>query len=162
MEVGAQVREDDERMPLLVSPTPARPTSMKPERYFYSVAAITMLLITFAGFQPFYLAGEGLRGRNISPELFPLVLHGAAMTAWLVLFVVQSLLISVRNRKLHMKLGWSAVVIAPVITVSGYMVAVQSVRETPMLRFWGMDYRQFLLIYARRRYALQSLCWWSS
>jgi hypothetical protein len=120
---------------------------MKPERYFYSVAAITMLLITLAGFHPFYIAGERLRGRKISPELFPLVLvHGAAMTAWMVLFVIQSLLISVRNRKLHVKLGWSAVVIAPVITVLGYMVAVQSVRETPMLRFWGMDYRQFLLI----------------
>jgi hypothetical protein len=120
---------------------------MKPERYFYSFAAIILLSLTFAGFHPFYLRGEGMAGRKISPQLFPLVLvHGAAMTAWMILFLVQSLLIATRNRKLHMKLGWSALTIAPVIAVAGFMVAVQSVRRVPMLPFWGMDYRQFLLI----------------
>jgi hypothetical protein len=41
---------------------------MKPERYFYSIAAIIVLLITFAGFQPFYLGGEGMGGRKMSPQ----------------------------------------------------------------------------------------------
>jgi hypothetical protein len=120
---------------------------MKAGRYFYSTAAIIILLITFKGFQPFYLGGEGMGGRKISPQLLPLVIvHGAAMTAWVVLFLVQAMLISVRRRKLHMKLGWSALAIAPVITVNGFMVAIQSVRRDPSMPFWGMDYRQFLLI----------------
>jgi len=120
---------------------------MKAGRYFYSVAAIILLLITFKGFQPFYLAGEGMGGRKISPQILPLVIvHGTAMTAWVVLFLVQAMLISARSRRLHMKLGWSALAIAPVITVTGFMVAIQSVRRDPSMPFWGMDYRQFLLI----------------
>jgi hypothetical protein len=35
--------------------------------------------------------------------------HGLAIAAWYVLFFAQSLLIGVRNRRLHFKLGWSAV-----------------------------------------------------
>jgi hypothetical protein len=83
-----------------------RAVSMKQARYFYSISATVILLITLAGFWPFYLAGEGMQGRKISPQLFPLVaVHGTAMTAWVILFLVQSLLISTRNRKTHMKLG---------------------------------------------------------
>jgi hypothetical protein len=38
-------------------------------------------MVTLVGFHLFYLAGEGMRGRKISPSLFPLVLvHGALMT----------------------------------------------------------------------------------
>ncbi len=40
-------------------------TSPKSERYFYSIAAVVILIITLVGFHPFYLAGEGLRGRKI-------------------------------------------------------------------------------------------------
>jgi hypothetical protein len=120
---------------------------MQPDRYFFSISAIIILSIAFVGFWPFYFAGEGLRGRKISAQLFPLVLvHGTAMTAWVILFLVQSLLISTRNRKLHMKLGWSAIAVAAVIAITGSMVAVQSVRPAPKIPFWGMEYRQFLLI----------------
>ena len=86
-------------------------------------------------------------GRRISPRLFPLVLvHGALMSAWVILFLVQSLLISARRRRLHMKLGWGAVVVALGVTITGLMVAVQSVRPVPDVPFWGMAYRQFLLV----------------
>jgi len=120
---------------------------MKQARYLYSLSATLVLLITLAGFWPFYLAGEGMQGRKISPQLFPLVaVHGTAMTAWVILFLVQSLLISSRNRKTHMKLGWSAIVITTIIAFTGSMVAVESVRSAPNIPFWGMQYRQFLLI----------------
>ena len=127
--------------------TSRRLLPIKSERYFYSIAAVIMLLIAFVGFQPFYLGGEGMGGRKIAPELFPLVLvHGLAMSAWLILFLVQSLLILARNRRLHMKLGWSAIVVALAVAISGFMVSVQSVRPVPELPFWGMTYRQFLLV----------------
>ncbi len=61
---------------------PARTRSNRSQRYFYSVAATVILMITLVGFQPFYFRGEGMGGRKISPQLFPLVvLHGASMTA---------------------------------------------------------------------------------
>jgi hypothetical protein len=62
---------------------------MKAERYFYSAAALVMLAITVAGFQPYYLGGAGMGGRRIAPELFTLVLvHAIALTGWMVLFVL--------------------------------------------------------------------------
>ena len=70
-------------------PIRARPTT--PARYFFVTAAITMLAVMVAGFHPYYLRGEGLAGRKIAPELATLVfVHGAAMTAWLTTFLVQS------------------------------------------------------------------------
>jgi hypothetical protein len=106
-----------------------------------------MLMIMFAGFHPYYLRGEGMGGRKISHQLVMLVLvHSSSMTAWLILFFVQSLLVPARKLRLHMKLGWAAVAVALVVVVSGFMVAVQSVRPVPAVPFWGMAYRQFLMV----------------
>jgi hypothetical protein len=118
-----------------------------PARYFFGVAAVTMLTIMVAGFHPYYLRGEGMGGRTISPQLATLVfVHGAAMTAWLMLFLVQSLLVPARRLRIHMKLGWGGVAVALVAAGSGFMLAVESVRPVPAIPFWGMAYRQFLLV----------------
>ena len=123
----------------------ARPTT--PARYFFAVAAITMLTIMVAGFYPYYLRGEGMAGRTISPQLATLVfVHGAAMTMWLMLFLVQSLLVPARKVRIHMKLGWGGLAVALVAAGSGFMLAVESVRPVPDIPFWGMEYRQFLLV----------------
>jgi hypothetical protein len=125
----------------------ARTRSARAARYFYSAAAAVLLMLMLAGFHPFYLRGEGMGGRKISPQLLTLVvIHGTAMTAWVVLFLIQSLLIPARKLRLHMKLGWGAAAVALAVAVSGFMVAVQSVRPAPALPFWGMEYRQFLMV----------------
>ena len=49
----------------------ARPT--QPARYFFAFAAVAMLMIMIAGFHPYYLRGEGMAGRTISPQLATLV-----------------------------------------------------------------------------------------
>lgn len=132
---------------VVLSHKPARTRSKKSVRYFYSLTAIIMLIIMLAGFHPYYLRGEGMGGRKISTQLVTLVLvHGGAMTAWLILFLVQSLLIPARKLRLHMKLGWGAAAVALVISGSGFMVAVQSVRPVPAISFWGMAYRQFMMV----------------
>jgi hypothetical protein len=59
--------------------------------------------------------------------------HGISITAWFVLFFAQSLLIVVRSRKVHMTLGWSAIVIGIAIAGSGTLVAIRSVQLTPGL-----------------------------
>jgi hypothetical protein len=120
----------------------ARPTAGA--RYFFIVAAITMLTVMVAGFHPYYLRGEGMAGRTISPQLTTLVfVHGAAMTIWLMLFLVQSLLVPARKLRIHMKLGWAGVAVALVAAGSGFLLAVESVRPVPAIAFWGMAYRQF-------------------
>ena len=116
-------------------------------RYFYSSAASVMLLIMIAGFYPYYLRGEGQGGRTISSDLSTLVfIHGGAMTTWMILFFVQSLLVPARKLRIHMKLGWLAVVVGLVASTSGIKLAIESVRSYPEIIFGGMEYRQYLLV----------------
>lgn len=121
---------------------------MKSDRFFYSSVAFLFAVMMFIGFFAFYTRGAPFGGEQITPQIRGLVIvHGVAITIWFLLFMVQALLITVRNRKLHMKLGWSAVAVGLVIAVSGVLTAVHSVRLTPPdLMFFGMKYHDFLLV----------------
>ncbi|HUG09629.1 MAG TPA: hypothetical protein VMM36_01385 [Opitutaceae bacterium] len=120
---------------------------MKFDRYFYSAAAAIMLLLTFAGFFAFFTKGTGFGGGQITPAIRGVVItHGVAVTLWYVLFFVQSVLIASRNRQLHMKLGWSGVVLGLVIVISGVPVAIRSVALNTGFVFFGMNYTDFLLV----------------
>jgi hypothetical protein len=106
-----------------------------------------MLIVTAFGFQEFYLHGQEFGGTAISPSMFPFVIvHGVALTLWFVLFLTQSVLIANRRRQIHLTLGWSAMALAVIIVVSGFPVAIKSVQADPLSPFWGMEYRQFLLV----------------
>jgi hypothetical protein len=84
----------------------SRLSEMKLDRYFYSVSAVVFVLITFWGFHSFYLYGKAAGDNPIAPEIFVLdSIHGAVMSAWILLFLTQAMLIGVRNRRRHMKLG---------------------------------------------------------
>ena len=126
---------------------------MKPDRFFYTTAGAIFLALMLIGFRHFLLAGKAMGGDDINPVMFRLdAVHGTAIMAWYVLFFVQALLISVRNRKLHTKLGWSALAIGATIAVTGSLVAIRSVQNTPAdFVFFGMEYRRFLLVMARKR-----------
>jgi hypothetical protein len=129
--------------------SPLRSTEflMKSDRSFYSSAAALNLAVMFAGFFAFYTSGRGAGGRIIDPGIMAVVIvHGMGITAWYVLSLVQSLLITVKNRKLHMKLGWSAVALLPVIAVSGVLVAIRSAQGAGDFVFFGMRYADFLLV----------------
>ena len=119
---------------------------MKAERLFYSAAAVVFLSVMLIGFHPFYTHGTHFDGSPIDLGIFLLVLvHGLSIAAWFVLFLVQSLLIAVRNRKLHMTLGWAAIAIGLAIASTGTMVAIRSVQLTPRFVFFDMEYPRFLL-----------------
>ena len=121
---------------------------MKPDRFFYPTAGAIFLLLMATGFRHFLVGGTHTDGSPIDPSIYSVVvLHGLAVMAWYVLFFVQSLLISVRNRKLHMKLGWSAVVIGATIACTGPLVAIRSVQVSPAdVRVFDWPYPRFLLI----------------
>jgi hypothetical protein len=122
---------------------------MKSDRIFYSTTAVLILAIMFIGFQEFFISGHGHGGRIIDAKILPtVVVHGVAVTAWYVLFLVQALLIAGKNRRLHMKLGWVSALLVPLIAVSGIMVAIRSAQGAPAtFAFFGMPYRsQFTLI----------------
>lgn len=121
---------------------------MKLDKLFYVSTSVVFLLLMAAGFHNFVPHGSGAQGRVIDPHIFPIVLaHGLAIAAWYLLYFLQTLLIAARNRKLHMTLGWSVVVLAPLITLLGIWVAIRSVQVTPaQFVIVGIPYSQFLLL----------------
>jgi hypothetical protein len=119
---------------------------MKRDRYFYSITSFVMVLLTLIGFHSFYLGGREVGGNPIpQPILTLVIIHGIALSVWVFLFFVQSVLIASRNRQLHMKLGWAAAAVALVIAVSGPLVAIAAPRLNPGAHLFGMTYRQFIL-----------------
>jgi len=139
-----------------MNPTPLTPDEShagvfpKPEslRYFYSGTALVLLVLMFLGFQQYYLHGKAFPGRDIAPPLRTLVLlHATVMTAWVVLFLVQPLLIARGSYRVHMAVGRFGAVLAACIVVLGLMIGIQGTMATPPeVRIWGVTPRQFMAV----------------
>ena len=115
------------------------------ERTFYFLSACLLFVIVVIGFQQFYLHGRANNGGPVTQQIVPLVfLHGIAMSAWIVLLVVQSSLIVGGNRKLHMSLGIGGAVLAAFLVIIGLTTAIASVHYNPAgyKEIWGA--RRFL------------------
>jgi hypothetical protein len=121
---------------------------VKTDRWFYSASGAIFLVSMLVGFRHFVANGTASDGSPLNPAMFRLdLIHGLAIAGWYALFFTQSLLISVRNRRLHFKLGWGAVAVALAIAVTGPWVATRSVQNTPSdFHFFGMQYSRFLLV----------------
>ncbi|MGC8548316.1 MAG: hypothetical protein ACP5M4_01340 [Acidobacteriaceae bacterium] len=97
---------------------------MKRDRFFYTLAGAIFLVLIVIGFQHYIFHGRLSDNTPILPAmLVAIVAHSTAIFAWFLLFFVQALLISTRNRKIHMKLGWSVLVVATAIVLTGPIVA---------------------------------------
>jgi hypothetical protein len=74
------------------------------KRYFLVGMAALILLTVFAGFAPsFYLRSAFRPDHELSIVLH---LHGLAFSAWVILFLVQTILIAKGSPRLHRRLGW--------------------------------------------------------
>lgn len=104
----------------------------KSNRLFYVVAAVLMLIFTAGGFRRFYLHGKAPWG-ELTSQITPLiVVHGLAMSSWVILFLVQSTLILTGYRRVHMVVtGRIGAVLAPLIVVLGSTAAAFSVHFRP-------------------------------
>lgn len=105
-----------------VNTTLARKTTIAEHTYFVG-AALLIAAIIFAGFARSYY----LRAWFDTPALPPLVhVHGLVMTAWIVLFLVQTLLIARHRIALHRTLGTLGVVLAALIVVIGMATLMEA------------------------------------
>lgn len=100
------------------------------DRLFYGTMAIALAITAFAGFAPTYylrLVSGGptatLSGGPFTPAFH---VHGALFTAWVLLFVVQTALISSRRVAVHRRLGMAGAVLAAAMVAAGVKVAVSS------------------------------------
>jgi hypothetical protein len=103
------------------------------DRPFYVVAAGVMLIFAAGGFRNFYLHGRAPWGA-MTAQIVPLVVaHGLAMSGWVLLFLVQSILILTGRRRLHLVIGPIGGVLAAAIVILGTTVAPLSVHFSPQV-----------------------------
>jgi MFS family permease len=89
------------------------------EHAFYFGMALVLLALLAAGFSPTFYA------RDVSamgPLPSPVLVHGLAGTAWVVLFATQVALVATRRVAWHRRAGWVAAVVTVVFVVSGALV----------------------------------------
>src|SRR5271156_3494891 len=92
------------------------PSIDQSEHRYFSVVAIAVTVTVLAGFIPLYT----LRLLRHDPNLTLLVhAHGFVMTAWIALFLTQTLLIARRRVDLHRRLGTFGVGLAMLVILVG-------------------------------------------
>ena len=106
-------------------------------KYFYLCMGLVMAALIVAGFS-----------RTVDRSLFhanpprPLLLwmHGAAFSAWVVLFIAQSALVRSRKISVHRLLGWFGAGLAAVMVVLGLTINVVMTRfDMTVLHQKGVD-----------------------
>ena len=121
------------------------------DRRFFTVMAGIVALVVAAGFGPSYAA-------SLPPPGLPLWvhLHGAIMTAWVLLFGVQSWLVGRRSLALHRRLGWGSVGLVAVMAPLGLLTNALAIQRGATPPFFtpaaamaadGLDLCLFLGLY---------------
>jgi hypothetical protein len=104
----------------------ARTGAKRAEDVFFTGMSLLMLLIVLVGFAPSYF----LRGAVFAHLPSVLVhLHGAVFSSWIILFVIQSSLVSAGNIRLHRKLGVLGALIAGLMVVLGVLAPFGALRR---------------------------------
>jgi uncharacterized membrane protein YozB (DUF420 family) len=100
------------------------------KRLFYVGMASFIILTAFIGFAPsFYLRSIYNPSHALSTILR---VHGIFFSAWIILFLVQTVLIVRSSRVLHRRLGWVAVGIAAVMVALGIAASIEQMRRVPV------------------------------
>ncbi len=98
---------------------------------FFLVLAVVLAATVLAGFAPTYYfrgAFEHYLQTKVQPYFGPrplnlyLHLHGAALTAWYALFLIQACLVAARRVDLHRRVGIAAAVCAATIPLATWFV----------------------------------------
>jgi hypothetical protein len=99
----------------------AAKTSRVADHRFYHVVAIGLAFVVFTEFaRTYYL--KGLYG--VRPLPLRLHVHGAVMTLWYALFVVQVKLVATNRVDLHRKIGIAGVFLAGLVGLLGTVVSL--------------------------------------
>jgi hypothetical protein len=103
-----------------------RPVNRTVERAFFGGMAILLCAVVFIGFSPSYFRAGMLNAPLPTPILH---FHGAIFTLWMVLFLIQSALISARRVAWHRSLGTVAFCLPPIMIVLGVIAAIDALNR---------------------------------
>jgi hypothetical protein len=109
------------------SPVIEKSTGRAREHLFFAGLSGLIALIVFIGFaRTYYLAGVF----DAKPLAAPIVhVHGAVLTGWIVLLLVQSLLVGTGRVRIHRQLGLVGLVLAPLVVFLGVVVALEMLKR---------------------------------
>lgn len=106
-------------------------------RYFYFCMSLVMAGLVVWGFSR--TVGSNLINAN-PPRPRLLWLHGAAFSAWIVFFILQSALVRMRRVSVHRFLGWFGAALGTLMTALGFIIAVIMARfDSVVLHQPGTD-----------------------
>lgn len=97
------------------------------DRRLYLAVAIIFTLAVFIGFGPTYYFKPVIGGRAVPSTLVHC--HGLIMSAWVIFFVSQVMLIRTKNAKTHMKLGMIGIALAILIVVVGFFTGAGAAKN---------------------------------
>ncbi len=89
------------------------------EHGFYCAMAFVLAILAAAGFAPTFFARDVAAA---GPLPFPVLVHGIAGTAWLLLFSTQTVLVAARRVSWHRRVGVVTAAMALVFVASGAVV----------------------------------------
>ena len=114
------------------------------QRRFYVGMSVAAAITVLVGFAPtFYLRGY-LPMRPDQPSLSQLlIVHGIIGTAWIALFLVQTVLVASHRIQLHKRLGIVGGLVAITLVIVGMMTAVDALRRD--VGPFGIDPRTWFL-----------------
>jgi hypothetical protein len=98
---------------------------------FFMTMAILGALTVFVGYFPTYYQKplESAMPLAPSPGLANIIhIHAAVMTTYILFFVLQTTLVSVKRKALHMTLGWASVVFIPTMVILGTVAVIYAAR----------------------------------
>ena len=139
-------------MPTAVSPPSALklpvPAVGRHDRLFYGGMSVVMGLTVVAGFSSTYylrlVSGGPTATLSGGPFTRLVHVHGALFTAWVLLFIVQTALISSRRVAVHRRLGVAGAVLAAAMVAAGTLTALATAARGSAPA--GMDPLAFLVI----------------
>ncbi len=106
--------------------TAYRPVNRTRERIFFGGMAILLCAIVVYGFSRTYF----LVGMMQAPLPAPILhIHGAIFTLWMVLYLVQTTLISARRVAWHRTLGTVAFCLPPIMIVLGIIAGIDAMKR---------------------------------
>ena len=103
-----------------------RKTKVQPDRIFFPLMCLTILVTVWLGFSKTYYAAGMVKAHLPAPIIH---VHAAIMTLWLLTLTVQTSLVSVRKVKLHMAVGLWGFALAACMIPIGTLAAINSLRR---------------------------------
>ncbi len=100
--------------------------TVRRERHLFAWLAVSIAILVFGGFARTYYLQSLFKTPKLSTFLH---VHGAVMTGWVVLFAVQTLLITSRHIRMHRILGAFGAGYAVVVVVMGCTATVLAARR---------------------------------